>query len=330
MIERTGLKHRAHLTLPRSSIPREAADDESHQLEYLALDGAMSALVDAVPTLIWRASTDGSAEFFNRRWLEYTGLSVEQARGRMWELAVHPADQECVRDVWRNSREAGEADVRLKGADGRYRWFLLRYAAFRDDAGQIVRWCGTSIDIEDRKRIEDELARSKAILDETQRVTHCGSMGLNFSTGEVFWSDEGARIFGFDPADKPGVELIGERIHPDDRWLLKRAIERAMAGEAVEVFDFCLVMADGSIRYVRRIHPPGGTTASPLGSICAVMDVTVERQAAAALQQAQSELARVARIAAFGELASITLEIFQPLSAIRSTGYSSLRWLSHR
>src|SRR3569833_2074802 len=287
------------------------------------LESTTCALVNAIPTLIWRTSADGSAEFFNRPWLDYTGLSNDEAQGPIWTLAIHPAAQERLREVWHTSlqaRQSGEADIRLAGADGRHRWFLVRFVPLLNDAGEIGGWCGTNTAIEDRKWIEHDLVRSKAILDETQRVTHCGSMGLNFSSGEVFWSDEGARIFGFDPADKPGVELIGERIHPDDRWLLKRAIERAMAGEPEEEFDIRLEMADGSKHYVRRIHPPGGTTASPLGSFCAVLDVTVVRQAEAALQEAQSELARVARIASFGELASITHEIIKPLSAIRTTG----------
>lgn len=330
MIERPELSRPSQLSMPRRSMSRVAVDEGAHEPEHLALDNEMSGLVDAVPMLIWRTSVAGSAEFLNRRWFEYTGLSADQARGPIWELAVHPDDQERLRDVWRGSCQAGEVDLRLKGADGAHRWFLVRYTPLRGEAGQIVGWCGASTDIEDRKRIEHDLVRSKAILDETQRVTHCGSMGLDFSTGEVFWSEEGARIFGFDPKDKPAVELIGQRIYPDDRWLMHRSIERAMAGEPEEEFDVRLVMADGSIRYVRRIHPPGGTTKSPLGSICAVMDVTLAREADAALQEAQRELARVTRMASLGELASITHEIIQPLSAIKTTGEASVRWLDHR
>jgi PAS domain S-box-containing protein len=182
----------------------------------VVLGGQMRALVDAIPTLVWQASADGSAEFFNRRWQEYTGLTLDEARGWNWIVAVHPDDQERLSGVWRAILQAGqpaEVDARLRGADGEYRWFLFRGVPLRDENGQITGWCGTNTDIEDRKRIENDLIRSKAILDETQRVTHCGSMGFNFTTGEVFWSDEGARIFGFDPQAHPAVELIWQRIH---------------------------------------------------------------------------------------------------------------------
>jgi PAS domain S-box-containing protein len=296
----------------------------------VVLDGQMRALVDAIPTLVWQASADGSAEFFNRRWQEYTGLTLDEARGWNWIVAVHPDDQERLSVVWRAILQAGqpaEVDARLRGADGEYRWFLFRGMPLRDENGQITGWCGTNTDIEDRKRVEDDLIRSKAILDETQRVTHCGSMGFNFTTGEVFWSDEGARIFGFDPQDHPAVELIWQRIHADDRWLSERSIDRVRRGEQDTDYDVRLVMEDGSIRHVRRIHPPGGEE-SPLGSVCAVMDVTDARKAEAALQDAQSELARVMRITSLGELAtSIAHEILQPLSGIVTTGEASLRWL---
>jgi PAS domain S-box-containing protein len=289
-------------------------------------------LIDAIPTLVWQASPDGSAEFFNRRWLDYTGLSREQARGWNWTVAIHPDDQERLTHTWRailQSGQPGEADARLSGADGCYRWFLFRCVPLRDDNGQLTGWCGTNTDIEDRKRIEDDLVRSKAILDETQRVTRCGSMGFNFSTGEVFWSDVGARIFGFDPQDHPAVELIWQRIHPDDRWLPQRSIDRVLRGEPDTDYDVRLIMADGSTRYVRRIHPPGGEE-SPLGSVCAVMDVTKARESEAQLQELQNDLARVTRMTALGELASITHEVLQPLSAIATTGEASLRWLGRR
>ena len=90
-----------------------------------------------------------------------------------------------------------------------------------DRDGKVTGWCGTNIDIEDRKRVEDDLARSKEILDETQRMTQCGSMGFNVSTGEVFWSAEGARIFfAGDTAYAPFFHDVKRRLGPIDLALL--------------------------------------------------------------------------------------------------------------
>ena len=308
---------------PRHSRGTPPPDD-------MPLEGDVRVLIDTIPTLVWQASADGSAEFFNRRWLEYTGLSSDEARGWQWSVAIHPDDQKPLLHTWQailQSGQPGEGEARLRGADGRYRWFLFRCVPLRDENGQITGWCGTNTDIEDRKHIEDDLRRSKAILDETQRTTRCGSMGFNTSTGEVFWSAEGARIFGFDPQDRPTVDLIWERIHPDDRWLSERSVERARRGEPDTGYEVRLVMADGSIRYVRRIDPPGGTE-SPVDSVCAVIDITDAREAEAALQEAQAELTRITRVTTLGELAaSIAHEIRQPLSAIKTNGEASLRWL---
>jgi PAS domain S-box-containing protein len=297
----------------------------------VGLDSQARALVDEVPALIWQTSADGAAEFFNRRWLEYTGLSLDEARGWSWSIVIHPDDQEQLIHTWRAILQAGrpgEAEARIRRADGQYRWFLFRCVPIRDENKQITGWCGTNTDIEDRKRIEEDLARSKAILDETQRVTRCGSMGLNISTGEVFWSAEGARIFGFAPQEQPRVDLIWQRIHPDDRWLSERSVERVRRGEPDTDYDVRLVMPDGSVRYVRRTAHPSGQSESPVGSVCAVTDVTEARQAEAVLQEAQSELARITRVTSLGELAaSIAHEILQPISAIVTNGEASLRWL---
>src|SRR6202035_3986401 len=108
--------------------------------------------------LAWSARSDGSAEFFNRRWLDYTGFSVEQARDWGWTVALHPDDLKGLVDYWRSvlaSREPGEIEGRLRRFDGVYRWFLFRATPSPDDDGAVVRWFGTNTDIEDRKRAEE-------------------------------------------------------------------------------------------------------------------------------------------------------------------------------
>jgi PAS domain S-box-containing protein len=290
----------------------------------MAREGQLRVLLDTIPTLVWQTSADGSAEFLNRRWLEYTGLSADEARGWSWSAALHPDDRDSLIQTWQailRSGQPGEAEARLRRADGQYRWFLFRCEPLHDETGKLTGWCGTNTDIEDRKRVEDDVSRSKEILDEIQRLTRCGSMGLNFATGEVFWSAEGARIFGFDSQDRPTVEQIWERLHPEDRWLSERSVERVRRGEPDTEYEVRLVMPDGSIRYVRRIIDPPGGSVSPVGSVCAVIDVTETREAEAALHQAQAELAHVTRLTSLGELAaSVANEILQPISAIATAG----------
>src|ERR1700731_3972330 len=124
--------------------------------------------VDAIPTLVWSARPDGSAAFFNRRWLDYTGLSAEKALNWGWSAALHTEDRDRLMDFWRHllaSGEAGEIEARLRRHDGDYRWFLFRVEPARDNRGDIFKWYGANTDIEDRKRAEALLAAEKRTLE---------------------------------------------------------------------------------------------------------------------------------------------------------------------
>jgi len=117
-------------------------------------------MIDTIPTLAWSCFTDGTTEFLNRRWLDYTGLSVDEAAGWGWQSPVHPEDLDRLMEAWRAilaSGEPGEAEARLRRFDGEYRWFLFRAEPFRDEHGTLVRWYGTNTDIEELKRTEKEL-----------------------------------------------------------------------------------------------------------------------------------------------------------------------------
>jgi len=125
-------------------------------------------VVDAIPTLAWSARPDGSAEFLNRRWLDYTGLSAEEASDWGWTAVLHTEDLDRLMDFWRQllaSGEAGEIEARLRRYDGDYRWFLFRVEPVRDNHGDILKWYGANTDIEDRKRAEALLAAEKRTLE---------------------------------------------------------------------------------------------------------------------------------------------------------------------
>jgi PAS domain S-box-containing protein len=140
---------------------------QSQQMEAIRL------VIDTIPALVWSALPDGSVDFVSRRWLEYTGLSAEQALGWGYTAAIHPEDFER----WRSQRPARVSDgvafedeARMRRADGEYRHFLIRQVPLHDDSGNIVKWYGTATDIEDRKRAE-------ALQAELARVARLMTMG---------------------------------------------------------------------------------------------------------------------------------------------------------
>jgi PAS domain S-box-containing protein len=144
----------------------------AHSSERIREAQGVRLVVDAIPTLAWSAQGDGSADFFNQRWLEYTGLSTEHARDWGWAVALHPDDLNGLVDYWRSiltSGEPGEIEGRLRRFDGVYRWFLFRATPLFDNDGRVVKWFGTSTDIEDRKREECLLAGENLALEMTAK-----------------------------------------------------------------------------------------------------------------------------------------------------------------
>ncbi len=131
-------------------------------------EGRLRTIIDTIPTIAWCTAPDGSGEFWNQRWHDYTGLSLAAARGWGWETVIHPEDLPEVIDTWRRNLatgQAGEVEGRLRRYDGEYRWFLFRFCPLREETGDIVNWYGTNIDIEDRKRAETLLAGEKQLLE---------------------------------------------------------------------------------------------------------------------------------------------------------------------
>src|SRR5262250_1386565 len=120
-------------------------------------EAKLRQVIDAIPTLAWCNLPDGPNEFLNKGWHEYTGLSAEESHGWGWQVAFHPEDLPPLMDKWGKMLVSGDPDeieARLRRHDGVYRWFLIRAQPFRDESGTIVRWYGTSTDIDDRQKAE--------------------------------------------------------------------------------------------------------------------------------------------------------------------------------
>ena len=120
----------------------------------------LQLLIDSAPTLIHTSGPDGYLDFFNQTWLKYVGRAFEDLEGWKWTAFIHPEDVEGMVEKWRASLAGGEPflhEARVLRADGEYRWMLHHKVAERDGCGQIVKWYGSSIDIEDRKRVEEQL-----------------------------------------------------------------------------------------------------------------------------------------------------------------------------
>jgi PAS domain S-box-containing protein len=142
-------------------------------------------VIETMPTFAWTALPDGSLDFVNRHWQEYTGLSLERTVGSGWQEAAHPEDLARNVEKWGASLATGqpfEDEVRYRrAADGQYRWFLSRGVPLRDHRGKILKWYGISTDIEDRKRAEEDREKLRTDLAHVNRVSILGELAASVS-----------------------------------------------------------------------------------------------------------------------------------------------------
>jgi len=157
-----------------------------HQLKIQ--EKRLRDVVETIPAMTFTALSDGRNTFVNKRWTEYTGLSVEQSSGGGWQRAIHPDDFVRHSEKWRISVASGELfedEARFRrAADGEYRWFLVRGVPFLDQHGKIIRWYGTLTDVEDRKRAEQEREKLRQLEDDLahiNRVTMLGEMAASLA-----------------------------------------------------------------------------------------------------------------------------------------------------
>jgi signal transduction histidine kinase len=184
-------------------------------------------------------------------------------------------------------------------------------------------------DITERKAAETELRRSQAFLAEGQRLSLTGSFFWRITTGEIIWSDEVYRIFGYEVGIRVTLELIGARVYPDDMPMMMDMIDRAQNHGKDFAYEHRLLFPDNSVKYLHMSGLAARDHDGKLEYVGSVQDITARRLAEDAVEKARSELAHVARVSALGTLtASITHEVNQPLSGIITNAGTCLRMLA--
>ena len=196
-------------------------------------------VIDTIPTLAWCNLADGPNEFLNKRWHEYTGLSPEESHGWGWQVAFHPEDLPPLTKKWREllvSGESGEIEARLRRHDGVFRWFLIRVEPLRDQTGKVIRWYGTSTDIQELKQTEEKLRDDER---ELRRITDAIPQAIVVlgPAGEPLYANQATLDYTGLTADDVVNPGFRERIfHPEDLDRLREnrntALERGLPFEA--------------------------------------------------------------------------------------------------
>jgi PAS domain S-box-containing protein len=314
-----------------AALQVENAERERAEKRARETERELQATIDMIPVKITVYRADGARHSVNRPWRDYTGLSQEDIEGKSWAIIPHPDDLKATEAEWKvrlANREPFQAEMRLRRRDGEYLAHMVHRVPLRDQTGEVVKWYAVAFDIEDRKRAEDALRQSEASLAEAQRLSRTGSFGWYVSSGDIVWSEESYRIFGYDPATAATIDTVLDRVHPDDVALVRGVIERATTRREAIDFEHRLLMPDGSVKHLNVVAYPM-TERGELRFVGAVMDITERVRAREMLQRVQADFAHTARMSMLGELtASIAHEVNQPLAAIAINGEVALRLLN--
>jgi PAS domain S-box-containing protein len=307
---------------------QKAIDEIEKSQDHLRL------VIDTIPTLVWRAGPEGISDFLNQPALDYTGLSPDQiAVG--WPRAFHPDDKKAMLQKWSAIRESGMPgglEARLRRFDGEYRWFLFRAVPLRDESGDIVKWYGSSTDIEDRKRAEEALRESEQRF---RDYAETGSDWLWETTPDhrVISVSENIIAIGFEPSGLTGRtrwDIAADVGSEPEKWRKHRAMLDAYL--PFRDFEYTL-NGTGSPVYVRTSGKPFfDAKGNFLGYRGTGTDITAAIRADHAertLREAQAELAHITRLTTLGELtASIAHEVNQPLAAVVANAEACLGWIN--
>src|SRR5262245_42688406 len=223
-------------------------------------EAQLRLLTELIPQHVWTAFPGNVADFRNRRWLDYTGMTIEDVRQKGWMTALHPDDHKRVVNAIRDaSSQKGiyEVEIRLKGIDDQYRWFLARALPQLDQEGNIIKWYGTNTDIEDRKRAEEALRESEERLRHALEAGRMGVWERDTRTNAVKWDKESYTIMGLSPFIlEPSYQIWAGRVHSDDLPVVQEKMRKAIEEKGVFRYEYRIIWPDGSVRWVEGHGKP--------------------------------------------------------------------------
>jgi formate hydrogenlyase transcriptional activator len=274
-------------------IYREITERKRAEEALQKSERKLAAIINTIPTAAWTTRPDGYCDFINQVWLEYAGMTAEQAQGWGWTDAVHQDDRKRLVEEWQSCLASGtpvDTEARIRRFDGSYRWFLIRGNPLRDESGNILKWYGTCTDIEDRKRGEETLRARE--LSWRQIVDNIpGLVATMGAMGEVeFLNRQILEYFGKTNEDLKHWALT-DAVHPDDLpRIIEARIKSIEEGRIYEVEHRCR-RADGVYRWFQVRGLPVRDTENKITAWYLLLtDIDDRKRAEQKLRQSEDDL----------------------------------------
>jgi PAS domain S-box-containing protein len=271
------------------------SDDQTKQLEITEFQFA--TVMDAIPGFVWSAHPDGTVEFCNQRWRDYTGLALDQFRGGGLSEAIHPKDKSDFRKKWRAALTQGicfETELHMRRHDGSYRWFVIRAEPRRDAGGKILRWYGINTEIEELKRGQEELQKQTFRFSDFFGQAPQAGVVLSTDGRVASVNNEFTRMFGYEAAT-----VLGRPI--DDLIVPEALVERAREyrhelshGGRVEV-ETVRRRKDGSdVRVAILAVPVTTASGEQIANYVIYRDITEQKRAEERLRESEARFQEMA------------------------------------
>ncbi|GAB4054436.1 PAS domain-containing hybrid sensor histidine kinase/response regulator [Spirosoma litoris] len=273
------------------------------------------SIANLVPDLLWDSGTDGATNWYNDRWMAYTGQTFEEAIGWGWTDAIHPDDRQASVRRYREAVAAGQSlrlEERIRRYDGVYRWFVVNASPLQDETGQVVKMYGAATDIHKSKQAEEALLKLEQRNRLAIEAAELATWEWDLVGDQVYWNEQHFHLLGMRIQPNPlPAEVFMRYLHPDDAASIQDQLGQAITQRTFYDAEFRMVREDGVVRWMSGYgRVTGEQDGKPVLASGVMMDITDRKQAELALQEADHRKDEF--------LAMLAHELRNPMSTLRS------------